>query len=92
MMKVRYLKPGETGPEFSFPVVYETDRGIYIQIEHEGKSYTFDLRQQEDSLTIRAKDVSIVVLPVGGSMIAVKGPQDRPGFYEEREGESNEIH
>lgn len=81
-MKIRILQPATTGPAFSFPVVAEVKTSAYIQIEHEGKSYTFDLRQEGDALTIRASDSPIVIYSIGGNMIAVKGPKDRPDRYE----------
>jgi len=82
-MKLRILKPGKTGPEFSFPVVYETDHSIFVQIEYEGKSYTFDLLQQDNGLTIQASGSLLMVLPMSGNTIAIQGPEDRPGKYKD---------
>ncbi len=89
-MKVRILQPGKTGPAFSFPVIAEVNHSVYIQIEFEGKSYTFDLRQEGNSLTIRASDAPLVVLPVSNNMIGVVGPEDGPGRCGET-AEANET-
>lgn len=75
-MKVRYLKPGEKGPDLSFPVVYETNHSVYIQIEHEGQSYTFSLRQEDDGLAVFASDAPMTISPKMGNMIVVRGPKD----------------
>lgn len=83
-MKFRTLKPGKTGPDFSYPVRLEND-SVYVQIEHEGKSYTFNLRQQDDALIVLASDAPLGVFPIGGNSIMVRGPEDRPGKYGKEE-------
>lgn len=82
-MKIRILRP-INGPDFDFPVVYETKTSIYIQIEYNGQSYTFDLRQEQDALTIRASDPPIAVYPIGSNMVSVKGPKDVPGRFTDK--------
>lgn len=89
-MKIRQMQP-TTSTNVLYPVALESDRPVYIQVEYEGKSFTFAVRQHGDGLMISSSDFPIRITPSSSNAIVIQGPPDslyKVKAYEDSDGEN----